>query len=78
MFIANTNIVVGRKTYQKGQAVTGLPSFDRQWMLTAGYIAERSDPAEKKDRKARKLDITPAEPQTESQVENEFQGSVSG
>lgn len=43
MIVANTGIVVGKKTYQKGQAVHGLSDLDKNWMLAAGYISERKD-----------------------------------
>ena len=63
MIVANTNIIVGKKTFQKGQAVTGLSTLDRGWMLAAGYISETSDASgEQRGRKAQKLD--PDMPQT--------------
>lgn len=40
MIIANTQIIVGEKTFKKGQAVTGLSSFDKDWMKRKGYITE--------------------------------------
>lgn len=43
MIVANTSIIVGRKEYQKGQAVSGLSDLDKNWMLEAGYISERKD-----------------------------------
>lgn len=60
MIVANTNIVVGMRTFQKGQAVTGLSALDRRWMQAAGYISDTS--GEQKGRKAQnpKPDILPA------------------
>ena len=52
MIVANTNIIVGEKTYQKGQAVSGLSDLDKSWMLAAGYISERKG-ATKEDSKGR-------------------------
>lgn len=63
MIVANTNIVVGMRTFQKGQAVTGLSALDRRWMQAAGYISDMPDTSgEQKGRKAQKPepDILPA------------------
>ena len=63
MIVANTNIVVRKKTFQKGQAVTGLSPLDKRWMLAAGYISETPDSSgEQKGRKLQKPepDTSPA------------------
>lgn len=55
MFIANTCIVVGEKTFRKEQVVTGLSPLDKRWMLAAGYISEVPDTGgEQRGRKAQK------------------------
>ena len=48
--IANTTVIVGDRKYQKGQTVTGLSAFDKEWMKKAGYISET--PAGKEEKKA--------------------------
>lgn len=55
MIIANTDIVVGERTFQRGQAVKGLSPLDKSWMLAAGYISETPDVGpEQRGRKAQK------------------------
>ena len=57
MIVANTNIVVAKKTFRRGQAVTGLSAMDKKWMLEAGYISETSDSSvEQKGRRTQKLE----------------------
>lgn len=46
MIVANTSIVIGKKEYREGQAVTGLSALDKRWMLAAGYILESKDAVE--------------------------------
>lgn len=43
MIVANTRVIVGDKTFQKGQVISGLSDLDKGWMLAAGYISERKD-----------------------------------
>ncbi|MCM1058321.1 MAG: hypothetical protein NC517_12050 [Firmicutes bacterium] len=40
MIKANINIIVGGKTFQAGQTVSGLSKLDKSWMSEAGYITE--------------------------------------
>ncbi len=55
MIIANTDIVAGEKTFQRGQAVKGLSPLDKSWMLAAGYISEIPDASpEQRGKKAQK------------------------
>lgn len=54
MIKANTNILVGKRTFQGGQAVKGLSPLDKRWMLVAGYISEIPDTVERQGRKAQK------------------------
>ena len=38
MIKANIMIIVGGKTFQAGQTVSGLSKMDKKWMSDAGYI----------------------------------------
>ncbi len=40
MLKANTEIIVGNKTFQEGQEVTGLSAFNVKWMKEQGYISD--------------------------------------
>ncbi len=40
MLTAKTTVIVGKKSYTKGQTVTGLSKIDKEWMKLAGLIEE--------------------------------------
>lgn len=67
MIKARTMIVVGKKTFQEGQTVTGLSKMDKKWMLDAGYIKETESRKE--------ADEQPAQEET---ADGQLQGSLSG
>lgn len=48
MLTAKTTVIVGKKSYTKGQTVTGLSKIDREWMKLAGLIEEAADKKETK------------------------------
>lgn len=66
MIEAKTNILVGEKTFQRGQAVKGLSPLDKRWMLAAGYISEIPDTGiEQQGRKVQKtVSDTPSAAET--------------
>lgn len=54
--IANTTIIVGNKTFQKGETVIGLSEIDKKWMLKEKYIVpsqKSKEEPEAKDSKKR-------------------------
>ena len=67
MIKARTMIVLGKKTFQAGQTVTGLSKMDKKWMLDAGYIKESESRKE--------ADEQPAQEETEN---GQLQGSLPG
>nr|WP_300838890.1 hypothetical protein [uncultured Acetatifactor sp.] len=67
MIKARTMIVVGKKTFQAGQTVTGLSKMDKKWMSDAGYIKETESRKE--------ADGQPAQEET---ADGQLQGSLSG
>ncbi|WP_456109156.1 hypothetical protein [Roseburia hominis] len=48
MLTAKTTVIVGKKSYTKGQTVTGLSKIDREWMKLAGLIEEAAGKKETK------------------------------
>ncbi len=48
MLTAKTTVIVGKKSYTKGQTVTGLSKIDREWMKLAGLIEETAGKKETK------------------------------
>lgn len=48
MLTAKTTVIVGKKSYTKGQTVIGLSKIDREWMKLAGLIEEEAGKKETK------------------------------
>ena len=53
MLTAKTTVIVGKKSYTKGQTVTGLSKIDREWMKLAGLIEEAGKKETKKSEEAK-------------------------